>query len=85
MIQLSGLVSRCKTLAQSDTYSVSAVLGPLEMYHAVETSKGCAATLIAMRVEFLLGEDVSAALEGGQHRFMARRGGGVSWRVDRVG
>jgi hypothetical protein len=35
-----------------------------------------------MRVEFLLGEDVSAALEGGQHSFMAIRVGGVSWRVE---
>lgn len=42
---------------------MSAVLVPLEMYHAVETCKRCAATLIAMRVKFLFGEDVSAGLD----------------------
>lgn len=61
---------------------MGAVLGPSEMYHTIETSKRCAATLVAMRVEFLLGEDVSAALEGGQHNFIAIRVGSVSWRVE---
>jgi len=80
------LVSRGKTILQSTTYSVGAVLVPLEMYHAIETCKRCAATLVAMRVEFLLGEDVSAGLDNGQHRSsIARRVGGVSWRVDRKG
>ena len=34
----------------------------MESSHAVDASKHSAATLVAMRVEFLLGEDIATAL-----------------------
>lgn len=45
-----------------NTYSVGAIFRPLEVYHAVETSERRTVTLVAVRVQFLLREDVSAAL-----------------------
>ena len=53
------------------TYGVCAVICPLEMYHAIETAEGCATTLIAMGIEFLFGEDVSASLCLHQNLFQA--------------
>jgi hypothetical protein len=38
------------------------VFRALEVYHAVKASVGGAATLVAMRIEFLLGQDVAAVL-----------------------
>ena len=38
------------------------VFGAPEVHHAVETGKGCAATLVAVAVELLLCEDVAAVL-----------------------
>lgn len=39
-----------------------AIAHALEMGHAVDAGEAGAATLILVRVEFLLGEDVAAAL-----------------------
>lgn len=38
----------------------------LEMSHAVDTGEGGASTLVTMGVEFLLGENIAAALESGR-------------------
>lgn len=38
------------------------VLNAVEVGHAVETGEGCAAALVPMPVELLLGEDVAAVL-----------------------
>lgn len=38
------------------------ILGALEVHHAVNAGEGCAATLVSMRVELLLGEDVTTGL-----------------------
>jgi hypothetical protein len=43
-------------------YRVGSVLNALEMHHAVKTCVAGTATLVAMRIEFLLGEDVAAGL-----------------------
>lgn len=45
-----------------EAYRVRPVLRPAEIGHTVEASKGSAATLVAMGVEFLLGEDIAAGL-----------------------
>ena len=42
---------------------MAAIVCSLEVYHTIETGEGCAIALIAMRVEFFLGQDVSASLE----------------------
>lgn len=41
---------------------MGAIFVSLEMNHAIQTSERCATALIAMRIEFFLGEDVSAGL-----------------------
>lgn len=41
-----------------------AVVGSLESGHAIETGKICAAALVAMRVELLLGKHVATSLCG---------------------
>lgn len=46
----------------SGTYCMGAIFHSLKMNHTIEAGKGCAATLVTMTVEFLLREDVSAAL-----------------------
>lgn len=44
------------------TYCVRPVLRPAEMGHTIEAREGSASTLVPMRVEFLLGEDIAACL-----------------------
>lgn len=43
-----------------------------EVHHAIETGKGCATTVVTVRVEFLLREDVSAGLRCDQIRSLSR-------------
>ena len=43
---------------------MGAVGGASEVHHAVEAGEGSAMALVAVGVEFLLGEDVSAGLDG---------------------
>jgi len=38
------------------------------MHHAIKTGKRCAVALIAVRVEFLLREDISTSLDPHQRR-----------------
>lgn len=45
---------------------MSAVFGAVEVHHAVDAGKGGAATLVGMRVQLLLGEDVSTVLFKGR-------------------
>jgi hypothetical protein len=45
-----------------DTYGMRSVLDAGEVYHAINAGKGGAAAAVSMRVEFLLGEDVTARL-----------------------
>lgn len=40
-----------------------AILGAVEVCHAVEAGVGSAAALVAMAVELLLGEDISTLLD----------------------
>ena len=40
-----------------------AVFCSVEVHHAVDAGVGGAATLVAVRVELLLGEDITASLE----------------------
>lgn len=44
------------------TYRVSSVLGTVEVNHAINARKGCAAALAAVGVEFLFGEDITTSL-----------------------
>lgn len=44
------------------TYGMRAIVGAAEVGHAIQTGKGASTTVVAMRVEFLLGEDIIAAL-----------------------
>lgn len=39
-----------------------AILRPVEVNHAINTCKRCAVTLVAVRIQLLLGEDVAAVL-----------------------
>ncbi len=49
-------------------YCMRAIASSLKGCHAVYARKDCASTLVAVRVEFLLGEDVATGLsEGGQY------------------
>lgn len=45
---------------------MGAVVRSLEVNHAIEACVRCAIALATMRIEFLLGEDVSTGLEKGQ-------------------
>lgn len=45
-----------------DTYSMGSVLDAREVHHAINAGEGGAAAAVSMRVEFLLGEDVTARL-----------------------
>ena len=38
------------------------VLSTVEMDHAIDTSEGCASTLVAVRVKFLFCKDIAACL-----------------------
>jgi hypothetical protein len=40
------------------------VAGAREVYHAVQTSEGCSIALVAMPIELLFGENISAVLLG---------------------
>jgi hypothetical protein len=54
-----------KTLRQCDhvlTYRVRSIFSSVEVHHAVNAGEGSAATLVAMRVELLLSEDITACL-----------------------
>lgn len=42
---------------------MGAIFVSLEMNHTIQTGERCATALIAMRIEFFLGEDVAAGLE----------------------
>lgn len=39
------------------------ILGAGKVYHAINTGKGCAVTTTAMRIKFLLGQDVTTRLD----------------------
>lgn len=39
------------------------ILGAGKVYHAINTGKGCAVTTIAMRIKFLLGQNVTTRLD----------------------
>lgn len=41
---------------------MGSVFGPREMDHAVDASKGRSSTTVSVWVEFLLGQDIAAAL-----------------------
>lgn len=45
---------------------MGAVVCSMEVHHTIEACVRCAIALATMRIEFLLGEDVSAGLEKGQ-------------------
>jgi len=58
------------------------VFHALEVHHAIEARKGCATTLVAVRVKSLLREDVSAGLRYDQICSLSRDAGvDVSRRV----
>lgn len=44
------------------TYRVCPVFGSIEMHHAIDTGERSAATLTAMRVKLLLGENITTGL-----------------------
>lgn len=44
------------------TYGVGSVAGAVKVHHAVEAGVGGGVALVAMGVEFLLGEDISTGL-----------------------
>jgi hypothetical protein len=55
-----------KCMIRGRTYSVRTIIGAVKMYHAVDASKGGAATLAAVGIKLLLGEHVAAVLLGGR-------------------
>ncbi len=44
------------------TYDVPSVVSALKMRHAIQATVACGMTLAAVRIEFLLGQDVAATL-----------------------
>jgi len=44
------------------SYSMSSVFGPREMYHAIDAGEGRSSTTVPVWVQFLLGQNVAAAL-----------------------
>lgn len=44
------------------SYRMSSVFGPGEMDHAIDASEGRSSTTVSVWVEFLLGQDIAAAL-----------------------
>lgn len=38
------------------------VIHALEVYHTIDAGEGCAIALVTMRIQFLLGEDITATL-----------------------
>jgi hypothetical protein len=73
------------TYLARDTYSVRAIVRPLEVHHAIEAGERCAVALVTVRVEFFLRENVSAALHHHQHEMAAgERDGTVSGRLDHL-
>ena len=44
------------------TYRVGSIIRALEMHHTVNARKGSASTLAAMRIQLLLGQNISARL-----------------------
>ena len=53
--------------SDENTYGMSFVLGSLKMGHAIQTRKAGAATLSSVRIEFLLGQNISTALRDDGH------------------
>lgn len=53
-----------ENLGQRRSYRVASVLSAREVYHAINAGKGGSGAAIAMGIEFLLGEDVTARLYG---------------------
>lgn len=43
---------------------MGAIVGSGEVYHTVDTGKGCATTAATVRVELLFGQNIAAILEG---------------------
>jgi hypothetical protein len=57
--------SSLETMRQYDqvlTYRVRSVFGSVEVHHAINAGEASTATLVAMRVELLLSEDITACL-----------------------
>ena len=65
------------SVALDSTYGVSFVVGAVEMGHAIQTRKGCAATLAAVQVEFLFGQDITTALRADGHVSLAPKAASV--------
>ena len=53
-------------LRLANTASVRAVVCALEQNHAIQACKSCAVTLVAVLVELLLGDHISAGLQTGK-------------------
>jgi hypothetical protein len=47
------------------TYGMLTVGDAFEMDHTIQAGIGCLVALVTVRIEFLLGEDVAAALDDG--------------------
>lgn len=66
-------------LYQGNSYRVGSVAGAREVHHAVEAGVGCAIALVPVRVQLLLGEDVTAVLVSrSQLQCLSRRARGAS-------
>ena len=76
-MQLCGRSESDSTCLVLDTYGVRAVVRPLEVHHAIEAGVRCAVALVAVRVEFLLRQDVAAALHRRQQEISSLGGRGV--------
>lgn len=57
-----GLEHDATSMTMNDTYRMSSVLGAIEVNHAINARKGCAAALAAVGVEFLFGENITTTL-----------------------
>lgn len=43
-------------------YGMCTIVGAPEVYHAVQAGEGCAATLIPMRIQLFLGQNIATGL-----------------------
>lgn len=61
-IKKAGQIITAVLLHDETTYGMCFVLGPTKVNHTIETGKGSSSTLVPMRIELLLRENIAASL-----------------------
>jgi sulfite reductase beta subunit-like hemoprotein len=62
LVRLSTGLRQCSISCQGSTYCMSSISSAGEVYHAIDAGERGSVTTIAVRIKFLLGEDVSTRL-----------------------